>query len=662
MKHHNGAIMGLATKKNLGGFEQLSELEWLETNGLGGWASSTVSGAHTRRYHGLLVAATQPPVGRTVLVSKLDDTLHRGTDTFELSTNRFPNAIHPRGFEYLVSFERDLFPVFEYEADGLRLRKTVAAVHGENTTLVVYEILEADAPVRIELRLFITSRDHHALGPGAPLCEEVSFEGGTLTSRPEPEGPVIFIRVPKAIFDYRPDWHRNFEYQLERRRGFDYLEDLWTPGVFGVELAKGERLGVVISAENPGTRDACALLEAERRRREELLAGLPVQDAFTRALVLAADQFVVTRGDDLRTIIAGYHWFGDWGRDTMVALPGLCLVTGRYEDARKILRAFAGSTSEGMLPNRFPDRGEEPEYNTVDATLWFFVAIHKYLESTGDEAFVRDELLPVLRDILAWHDRGTRYGIGVAEDGLLLAGETGVQLTWMDAKVGDWVVTPRHGKAVEVNALWHNALAILANLEKRLGDGDRAAELTRRAEKVRRRFVKVFWNEEQGCLFDVVQAGRADASIRPNQIFALSLPFALLPKTKARKVLTVVRDHLLTPFGLRSLSPDHPDYRSSYSGDVVSRDGAYHQGTVWSWLLGPFVTSLVRHGGKRDQRAARALLDEAGQHLSSAALGSYSEIFDADPPHAARGAVAQAWSVAELLRALVEDVGTRCNK
>ncbi len=633
-------------------FERLAGLEWLETNGLGGWASSTVSGAHSRRYHGLLVAAAQPPVGRTVLVSKLDETVRLGEGTWELGCNRYPGAVHPHGYRHLKTFRRGLFPVFDYEVGGAQLRKTIAVVAGENTTVVVYELVESQESVVLELMPFLTCRDFHSLGPGGALSEAIEFRDDVLVSRPANGGPTAYLLIPGGQFEPRPTWYRNFEFEVERRRGLDYREDLWTPGVVSRRLGPGERLGILITTEDPRGRDALALLEGERRRRRRLLESFQGTDRESQALVLAADQFVVRRGEDLRTLIAGYHWFADWGRDTMIALPGICLATGRLEEAKRILAAFAASVDQGMLPNRFPDAGETPEYNTVDATLWFFVAIQSYLDRSGDVEFVRDELLPVLREILSWHEAGTRYGIRVDDDGLLLAGEPGVQLTWMDAKVGDWVVTPREGKAVEINALWYNALKILGELEERHGDSDAGCDLGRRAERVRRRFNRLFWNEDAGCLFDVIgRDGHADAAIRPNQIFALTLPHPLLPKKKAMRVLRVIRDKLLTPVGLRSLSPDHPDYRPVYEGGPWERDGAYHQGTVWSWLLGPYVDALLRYRGDPGRAEARALLDEACRQLSGACLGSVSEIFDAEPPHRPRGAVAQAWSVAELLRA-----------
>jgi predicted glycogen debranching enzyme len=356
-------------------------------------------------------------------------------------------------------------------------------------------------------------------------------------------------------------------------------------------------------------------------------------------------------------VIAGYPWFSDWGRDSMIALPGLCLTTGRFDEAKGILRAFAQNVSEGMLPNRFPDSpAEAPEYNTVDATLWYFVAAWDYFEARGDAAFVRDELMPVLAEILAWHERGTRHGIRVGSDGLLHAGEPGVQLTWMDAKVEDWVVTPRIGKPVEIQALWANALAISAELEERFGRADEAGKLRARAEQVRKTLVERFWNEETG-LFDVVGGpdgdGR-DGSIRPNQIFALSLPFPLLDGDRAERLLALVESKLLTPRGLRTLSADDPAYRPIYTGGPLERDGAYHQGTVWPWLLGPYVTALVRVRGEEGKRQGRKILEAFAPHLDEAGIGTVSEIFDAEPPHAPRGCPAQAWSVAELLRAAIE--------
>ncbi len=638
-------------------FNEAIRREWLEANGLGGWASSTIAGAHTRRYHGLLVAATHPPVGRMVLLSKLDETITLGNQRFELGCNRYPNVVHPRGFEYLQAFAKDLFPVFEYEAGGVRIRKTIAAVNGENTTLVLYEVLRAPAAFTFELRPFIAYRDYHSMThANEAIRRDVNFENGIFRNRPYDGVPELFIAIPGTTFEAQPDWYRDFEYGIEQYRGLDYREDLFTHGVFKVNLEAGDKLGIIISTSNPAGRDAFKLFTGEKRRREALLDSPSSKDEFSKIMTLAADQFVVKRGEDLKTLIAGYHWFSDWGRDTMISLPGICLVTGRFDDAKKILRAFAQSASQGMLPNRFPDAGEQPEYNTVDATLWFFVAIYKYLQASGDEKFVRDELMPILRDIIAWHDRGTRYRIHVDSDGLLYAGEPGVQLTWMDAKVGDWVVTPRQGKAVEINALWCNALMIFAELSKRFGNATEANKFLQRAAQVKERFVEVFWNEKAGYLYDYVDGEHKDAALRPNQIFALSLPFPLLEGERAKKVLQIVETKLYTPVGLRSLAADDPNYRPRYGGDQWSRDSAYHQGTVWSWLLGPMMTAIVRVEGEAGKKRAKRLLENIKPHLSDAGLGTISEIFDAEPPHSPRGCMAQAWGVAEVLRAYIDDM------
>ncbi|HEX4963830.1 MAG TPA: amylo-alpha-1,6-glucosidase [Thermoanaerobaculia bacterium] len=591
-------------------FARAAGLEWLETNGLGGWAGTTIAGLHSRRYHGLLVAATQPPAERTVLLSRLDETLHVEGESFDLGCNQFPGTVSPRGFEHLTGFRKDLFPAFEFEAGGVKLRKTVAAVDGENTTLVLYEVVEAPGPFVLSLRPFLAARDQHALAAANEvLSSETPFAAGVLRLRPYPQVPELFVAVPGADFHPNPHWWYRFEYEAERRRGFDFQEDLWTPGLFGRELQAGDRLGVIVSTEEPDGRDAFALFEKERKRREKIVKSLPVQDDFARSLALAADGFVVRRGSNQRTVVAGYPGFAESSRETMIALPGLCLVTGRFDDAKKILRAFAKSLHKGLLPDRLAEKSEEPAYTSVDASLWMFVAAWKYLAATGDEAFVRETLLPALRKVVHAYVRGTLHGIRVAED-CLLAHDG--DLTWMD--------TPRAGKAVEVNALWFNALSILAQLETRLGDAAEAKALTQRAGRVHRRFQETFWNEEDGYLYDVVNGEERDAALRPNQIFALSLPFPLLPKPKAARVLAAVEEKLCTPVGLRT--------------------GQEGQGTVWPWLLGPYFTALVRVHGAAGRKKALAAVDELRPRFAEAGLG------------------ARAWNVAEMLRAYVEDLGT----
>ena len=637
--------------------------EWIETNGLGGFASSTIVGCNTRRYHGLLTAATKPPVGRLVLLSKLEETLILDGRRFDLSVNRYPGAVYPEGHRYLTRFRLDPFPVFTYNVEGGEVEKSVFMVQGENTTVVQYEVRgfgtrAASSECALELRPLIAFRDYHSLThENGGLNAHVAIESGMASVVPYRGLPTLYFAHDGDEINPTGQWYSNFEYDAERQRGLDYSEDLFNPFVARFDLQKRSGAAVIASLERRNIRDASALRDAEIARRAKVASTSPRKEPFVRALVAAADQFIVARGDQ-KTVIAGYHWFSDWGRDTMIALPGLTLATGHAEIAKSILLAFAAHVDRGVLPNRFPDAGEAPEYNTVDATLWFFEAIRALAATTEDYDFVRAHFYRVLADIVDWHVRGTRYGIRVDSDGLLASGELGVQLTWMDAKVGDWVVTPRHGKAVEIQALWYNALRIMEDFAARFGDSQASRMYGEMAERARASFGAQFWNEEAGCLYDVVSAGSRDGSIRPNQVFALSLAYPLVSGERARGVLDVVERELLTPYGLRSLSPRDPQYRGRYEGGPWSRDGAYHQGTVWPWLMGPFITAYVKaHGGTAEARSrATQWLRPLEEHLRDAGLGQISEIFDGDPPHRPCGCIAQAWSVAELLRACVEDL------
>lgn len=645
----------------LNDYNRASSLEWIETNGLGGWASSTVLGVNTRRYHGLLVSAIRPPVERMVMLSRLDETIQIDNGRYELATRAFPGTINPEGYKYLKNFARYPFPVFQYsiphESGEIVLRKTIAMLHGKNTTIVTYEIIKSPGEIRLELEPFVAARHYHQLAHANDnLNMEVNFSEDLLRVRPYPDLPEIMLSVPSSRFEINPDWYYRFQYPCEQSRGLDFEEDLFLYGRFYLNLRQHDRIGIIISTDDISERDAFKLLSAEKHRRSNGFMNLPVNDEFSQSMVFAADQFIVERENGGKSVIAGYHWFADWGRDTMIALPGLTLVTGRYKDAKDILKTFASHVSEGMLPNQFPDEGEKPEYNTVDATLWFFTAIYKYLLYTKDLPFVKKEMLPILLDIVSWHRRGTRFGINVDGDGLLHAGEAGQQLTWMDARIDGWVVTPRHGKPVEVNALWYNALCIVGELLERIGKSKDSKRFIADAATVKKAYVNSFWNEQGGYLYDVVDEEFKDASIRPNQIFALSLEFPMLPQKKARSVLRIIEQHLLTPFGLRSLSQNHPDYRGRYQGDPLTRDSSYHQGTVWSWLLGPYLSALIRYGGNDAKRRAEDLIQAFQLHLKDSGMGTVSEIFDGDEPHTPRGCIAQAWSVAEILRAWVEDV------
>jgi predicted glycogen debranching enzyme len=434
----------------------------------------------------------------------------------------------------------------------------------------------------------------------------------------------------------------------------DFEEDLFNHGVFKVSLKKDDRLGVVISTRDPIGKDAFTLFEGESMRKNELLKHHP-HDEMLKQLVLSADQFIVKRGDDLKTIIAGYHWFTDWGRDTMISLPGLTLSTGRLDDARKILSAFARSVSMGMLPNRFQEK-EPPEYNNVDGTLWYFNAVYKFLQASGDKKYILSDILPILKEIADWHFKGTRYNIHVDKDGLLFAGEKGQQLTWMDARIGDWVVTPRMGKPVEIQALWYNALMILSSLLQLNNEIELARDIEGKAQQTKIEFNRVFWNNEGSYLFDLIdENGRPDATLRPNQLFAISLPFAILEdEIKANTILKIVEKELYTPVGLRSLPAFSPNYIPFYGGDVSHRDSSYHQGTVWSWLLGTYLDALVKIKDETGKKQAQEVINNFRYHINEAGIGSVSEIFDAEVPHHPRGCVAQAWGVAEILRSMTQ--------
>jgi len=632
-------------------FEAAIQHEWLETNGLGGWSGSSIIGCHTRRYHGLLVAATVPPAERMSLVSKLDETLVINGERFELGTNHYGDTIYPQGFRHATNFNRGLFPVFTYNAGHVQLQKTIAMVHGENTVVVVYQVVNAAAPFTMELLPLLSVRGYHSLmHANNAINQQASFNNHIFTVKAYNDTPPVFIKVPGASFHANPQWFYNFNYSTEKYRGLDYTEDLFSHGKFSVTLQGGDTLGIVIAADDPQYKDALELLLTEEKRKRNLLSGQPDNETI-QELVLAADQFIVNRGQDLKTIIAGYHWFTDWGRDTMISLPGLTLCTGRYEDAKKILSAFAKSISMGMLPNRFQDNGEPPEYNNVDGTLWYFIAVFKYLEATNDQQFVLQEILPSLKDIIDWHFKGTRYHIHVDEDGLLYAGESGQQLTWMDARIGEWVVTPRMGKPVEIQALWYNALKIFSALLQLNNQPHDAFVVNGSAEKLKESFNQRFWYAEGNYLYDCInENGNAVNELRPNQLFAISLPYALIEGEKAKAVLQVTEAQLYTPVGLRSLNANDIHYVPVYGGDAWHRDSSYHQGTVWSWLLGPYIDVIIKVDGAKDK--AVQVIENFKYHLNEACIGSVSEIFDATAPHHPRGCVAQAWGVAEVLRVI----------
>jgi predicted glycogen debranching enzyme len=671
------------------GVERLLAREWLVTNGLGGYASGTVAGVATRRYHALLVAALPAPLGRMVTLCQVWERLFLpGGRVVQLGgVERVGHQPDLPGAGYLREFRLEAgLPVWTYEVEGLRLVKRVVMPHLQNAVHVLYQIAGmtgAMGPVRLELEPTVHFRGHES-EVDAPLAGPYSFtfsEGRYELSVPGACPPLRFRpRGGEPTFTVTGRKLVEMYYRLEEARGYSSKGEMWSPGWFGFDLPGDGEVALAASTEPWEVLSALSSAEAlahELERRERLLcAAVPAaRDAVGAELVLAADDFIITpsrtedaararaAGDEARTVIAGYHWFTDWGRDTMISLEGLTVPTGRSPEARYILRTFASHVRDGLIPNLFPEGNREGLYHTADATLWFFHAVDRYVAATGDRETLT-LLLPIFLDIAEHHLAGTRFGIGVdPADGLLRQGEEGYQLTWMDAKVDGWVVTPRRGKAVEINALWYNALQLLAGwLRSERGEGDPDAHrLAGHAERAKASFNERFWYPEGGYLYDVVDVPGIepgdDPACRPNQLFAFSLEHPVLAPERWAPVLQVVTERLLTPVGLRSLSPDHPDYKPTYDGDLRARDAAYHQGTVWGWLIGPYVDAWLRvHPG--DPAAARRFLAGFVPHLEDAGVGSISEVFDAERPYRPRGCIAQAWSVAEVLRCWVKTAGS----
>jgi predicted glycogen debranching enzyme len=639
--------------------------EWLVTNGIGGFASGTIATSMTRRYHGLLIAALQPPVGRTHLVAALDEIAHYAGASYELATHRWSTgSVNPLGHVYLESFRLEgTTPVWTFALADALLEKRVWMRQGKNTTFVQYTLVRGSDSLDLECKALVNYRDFHATThAGDWRMKIVPVEQGVMILPFEGATP-FYLRGAETSCEIHHEWYRDCFLPVEKERGLDDHEDHLFAALFRATLTVEKSLCIVATTE-PQTAWDHGRCYAERRKHEATLleswqnASPVVAESappWLSQLILAADQFMVQRAlpsePDGHSIIAGYHWFGDWGRDTMISLPGLALTTGRPELARQILCAFAQFVDGGMLPNNFPDAGGKPEYNTVDAALWYFEAARQYFAETQDAATLQ-KLYPVLAEMVEAHVAGTRYNIHVdPTDGLLFAGGPGVQLTWMDAKIGDWVVTPRTGKAVEINALWINALETMAHFARTLNQPvEKFDSLGAQAK----RSVQKFWNAQRNCCFDVIDvpAGKPagnDSALRPNQIFAVSLAASPLSKDQQKAVVNICARQLLTSHGLRSLAPGEPDYQPHYSGDPRSRDSAYHQGTAWGWLLGPF--ALAHFRVYNDHAAALRFLEPLGWHLTAYGLGTLPEIFEANPPHAARGAIAQAWTVGELLRA-----------
>ena len=657
--------------------EALVTREWLVSNGLGGYASGTVAGVITRRYHGVLIAALPAPLGRIVMLSTVAEQvkLVGGREAEIGGRERSGDARDAHGTGFLTEFRLEAgLPVWRYDVEGVVIEKRVFLLHMQNTVHVTYELISGADCVELALRPSVNFRAQE-LPVSEPLSANYEFRAVRdlyeicLPGSPLP--PLRFrLWAPDVTFILKGRRIDNVLYPVEESRGYQARGDLWSPGYFRFSVKCRERATLVASTETPETMHVLEpdrAFDAERGRRRRLVmhAAPEAREGVPAELVLAADQFIFTPagrseetarahayGDEVRSVIAGYHWFTDWGRDTMISLEGLTLVTGRHVEAGYILRTFAHYVRDGLIPNMFPERETEGLYHTADATLWFFHAIQRYIDYTQD-TLTLSLLYPTLKSIIDAHVRGTRFGIHVDHrDGLLAQGAQGYQLTWMDAKVDDWVVTPRRGKAVEINALWFNALKLMEQWAP--DHGDDVAVYRERAARAEQSFNERFWYDDGGYLFDVVDAegGGNDPKCRPNQVLAISLPHPILSRDRWEPVMRIVRDRLLTPVGLRSLAPGDPEYKSRYFGDLRARDAAYHQGTVWGWLVGPFIDAWLKVYPD-DREGARHCLDGFVPHLDDACIGSVSEVFDAEPPYTARGCIAQAWSVAELLRVSV---------
>lgn len=642
--------------------EAAEKLEWLATNGIGGYASGTVAGVLSRRYHGLLVAARQPPLGRTLLIAKLEELATCEDTVFALSANRWASgAVDPKGYQYLERFHLDVTtPVWTYQCDRAQIEKRVWMEWGANTTFVQYTLGTASLPVELQLKILANYCDYHSAVRGGDWRMAIDRIEHGLRIKAFDAATPIFVRSISATCEPVHIWYRDFHLAAETERGLEDRADQLFAGTLRARLNPGESVTIVLSTDEAAPLDGPAAYKEHTAREISIVArwissqprAIRRVPNWIRQLVFAADQFVVKRAlpdsTDGLTVNAGYHWFGDWGRDTMIALPGLTLVTGRPEIARRILLSFSRFVEQGILPNHFPDSGSAPEYNTVDASLWFFEAVRQYHQAMRDKDTLRI-LFPVLREMLRGYTAGTRYHIHAdPSDGLLFAGEAGTALTWMDAKVNGQPVTPRTGKAIEINALWYNALLGMAEFARVLGQP--YEEYEHSAANVKQSFAK-FWNTEAGCCFDVIEVPDRgnDTSLRPNQILAVSLPASPLTPDQQRSVIEVCARELLAPHGLRSLASSDPQYHAHYDGPPAQRDAAYHQGTVWGWLLGPFVLAHLRL--YQDPAQAASFLEPMGEQVSRYGVGSLGEIFDGDTPFTPRGCIAQAWTVGEVLRA-----------
>lgn len=645
-------------------FSEGIQREWVITNGIGGYAGSSIIGAHTRKHNGMLIASLHAPVERYMVLSKINEKLEVGEKEYSFFTNQRPGGNNEEGQKYLQRFCYDYVPEFTYYAGGVFVTKTISLQHGKNTVACTYDILGGSSKAVLTLVPLFNYRDHHERSERADLKFETTNSSQTITLVPEKNKNIsIRMYVSEGEISEREEiYDVDMELQTEISTGMTCIENNYTPYEIVVSIQPGEhkKVSVICTIEEGKIpTDGFAIVEAERNRCMELEKQAGLQDDFANTLVHAADQFIVEReSTGGKTVLAGLPWFTDWGRDTMIALQGLTLVTKRFEDTREILKTFAQYVKKGLVPNMFPDEGLEPLYNTVDASMWYFYSVEKYLEYTGaeeDYQFIQKEIYPKLKEIIHYYKEGTDFSIYMDKDYLIHAGGGLDQVTWMDVRVGEWVVTPRHGKPVEISALWYNALCVMEQLAKRFGD-EEEKEYAALADKVKASFVNKFWNPEKNCLYDVVDDTENDDKIRPNQIWAVSLPHTMLSEEQAKAVVDTVVSHLYATYGLRSLSPDDVEYKGIYVGKLHDRDAAYHQGTCWGFPLGGLITAYLKvYGATEDGKAfAKKLIAPLEDHLMDGCIGSIAEIFDGNEPNISRGCYGQAWSVGEILRAYVE--------
>lgn len=639
-------------------FESGIDKEWLVTNGIGGYASGTIINANTRKYHGLLVSALKPPGWRVLQLVKLDERFSAGPCNYILAANENRSGFAELGFIHLQQVKINPFPTFTYSFGDIILQKTIFMVHGHNTTVILYRVFNGTEPGALFITPMVNCRGHHFItSQGEIKFTQAKVDHGVSIKGRE-EIPPLLLACSAGGYLQEGRWYNGMAYAVEKERGENPYEDHYIPGRFEISFEAGESktFTIIASSEKFKTMNGEELLEQEKSRINELVKLAGYKDHFARRLVRSADAFIVQRqSTGKKTVIAGYPWFCDWGRDAMISLPGLTLVTKRFQEAREILITYARLRKRGLLPNAFFEGDTEPIFNTVDASLWFINAVYKYLTYTEDLDFVREEVYPAVKEIINWYADGTDYNIGMDKDGLLKEGAPDIQLTWMDAKVDNWVVTPRHGKAVEINALWYNAVSIYKALCSMYGEEFPYPGLL---DKIKNSFIENFWNQTDGYLCDVLSPEGKDCRVRPNQLLAVSLPFKMVTREQGRRVVQKVWRELYVTYGIRSLSPWDCNYRGVYLGDRFHRDGAYHQGTAWSWLIGPFVTAYrwVHNYSPASRTQAHLFISPFRDQLHDHGVGYISEIFDGDEPAIPRGCIAQAWGVAEVLRAYVEDV------